>query len=382
MRGWLFRMGVVAALLLAGLVGVGAFAAASARARVDQAREVVRSDWTRLRSAVLREQQEFQDDPLVAHRDGPDVAPILSSRLRWALTGGRSSGVAPVPEVLRRQLETWKQWTDHVDEATLEGVELDWLSGLSSYGYWDVEADPSPVLNEPFNIFAESMPNFIDLQHVAKARLLVGLRSGDVRSAAAEVRELARLSLTTETLVGEMVGVGLLNIERAAYDEAVRRRLDVAGWTPVSEERASALRRALWSANVRTSLLAPSEVVREVLPVGQCAALREALGSAWVLRRYAAAVVPDRYEALQRELSSAPCRLLRARRAFQSAASAEPPASHHELCATFLLNAGLCDIPSAATSLPFVRSFIGARLLSTDPTDWLSHYRALAGRLP
>lgn len=55
----------------------------------------------------------------------------------------------------------------------------------------DLEGEGSPLVGQPFGI-TEKLPRFVDLQNLARLRLLSGLKAGDARPAAREVR--ARLS--------------------------------------------------------------------------------------------------------------------------------------------------------------------------------------------
>ncbi len=368
---------VLLAILVVGLVVLGSLADRQARASLETAQEGLAADWRRVEAEVLRDQARWQDDPLLSPRDGGDAAALLFAHVRWdGVDGGGLLGPPPLPEPLLTQLEAWKETCfEHVDEAQLEGLDLVWMGQLAAFGFWDLESEGSPIAKAPYAHFTEPVPMFLDVQRLARARLLQGLREGTVVAAAAEVRELARLSFTTEHLVGEMVGVGLLSVEAKAHAEAVKRGVDVAGWAPLVEEAARGqLKRALWAANAPTSMLATGVVASTRLPVGRCSALREGLGNAHFLRRYTERLVPERYEALTAALADSPCRLRRARLAWATQSTeGQPPIS---LCDALDEREGACQALDGLRYAPFVRTLAGASLLNISNPDWLQHYRA------
>lgn len=195
------------------------------------------------------------------------------------------------------------------------------------------------------------------------------------------MRELARLCLTTENLIGAMVGVALLLIEARAHEAAVAQGLDVTGWRPVDEARRQSLTRVYWAANVPWNLLsdgrAASFASSPAMPIGRCVALREALGLAQFARPWAETLLPERYAALTKALTEHPCRLRRARAAWASNdPSGQMPSEGPALCEFIDRPPSDCAGPAASLArLSVLRHFIGANLVAASSADWLRRYR-------
>ena len=142
--------------------------------------------------------------------------------------------------------ETWLATSGEL----LEG-DFALLSELLDYDYWEasssgaygryVQAQAMPVG------FSTPLPSYLPLLTLAKLRLGDGLRGGDMLPALEEVRHLAKLVYSDETLVGAMVGVQMLLHEGEAYRLAVSEGLLSEGdWEAVSEEDVIAMRKAIY----------------------------------------------------------------------------------------------------------------------------------------
>jgi hypothetical protein len=221
---------------------------------------------------------------------------------------------------------------------------------------------------------------------LAKARLLLGLQRGDHREAGTEVRELARLALTTETVIGVSMAVGLLRHEEAAWETARLRGLEVSEWVPVPEAERQQLWRAMYAAVPTRSLLASDPLTRVDVGVFQCAALREPLLVAHFLSPYLRRSLRERYSELDEELSRSQCRLRRARLNQQEPEEAGRfPVSTRALCpgGPWAFDPP-CEVPEISLSwLPLVRLPLGAlMILSTPHVDHFERYRTPVGSRP
>jgi hypothetical protein len=368
------------------VVAAGAWVSRLSYQKLEQAQAALAAEWAAHESRILEDQASWLGDPLLEAREGDDAAAVLGSRVRWEATdGGAPQGTLVVPEAFAAQLKSWgPDWAQHAadpEAAVVEAVDLSWMSELSRLSAWDLEGPASPLATAPYAPMTEPIPQFQELQAIAKVRLLQGLRGGDPRPAAAEVRELARLCLTTENLVGAMVGVAVLLIEARAHEAAVTRGLDVSGWRPVDEARRQSLTRVYWAANVPYTLLATGRAASftssPAMPIGRCVALREALGLAQFARPYAETLLPERYAALTKALAENPCRLRRARAAWASPDGAgQMPGEGPALCEFIGRPPADCAGPLASFArVSVLRHFIGATLLTTASADWLRRYR-------
>jgi len=363
-------------LLLALLVGAGGwFVANTARTKLDDARARLASDWKAFEPRVVADEARWKADPLFAPHPGGDAAPVLFAHVRFEKDGKPP----PVPVELTEALKAaGADWAKRSADFEVSAIDTAWMAQLGSFGWWDVEGQGTPLERRTFEVMTEPLPVFTDLQAFAKVRLLQGLQSGSLVEAGKEVRELARLCLTNETLVGAMVGTALLGIERRAHEEAASRGLDLTGWTPISEADQASLRNLLWAAQARHTLLAPEPLANRPFAVGECTSLREGVGQALFLRGYLGDDLPERYASLAKTLETSSCRLRRARLAWSSTgpAAGELPVKGSTLC---LQEPGVeptdCAVPDGVMHLPFARAFIGRTLAVIATPDWFAKYR-------
>lgn len=364
---------LLVAMALVTLIGFGL--SRKTQTAVDDSRRNLEAQWKRFEPRVAVDQARWRDDPLISPHAGGDAAELVFAHVRWE-SEQKAGKPAPIPETLT--VKFTQDWWTRVDELDVAEVDLGWMSRLAEFGFWELEGLTSPLAKQPFVVFTEDIPNFVDAQWAAKVRLAQGLKSGDAREAAREVREFARLALTTEHLVGLMIGTAMLGIERHVYEEAVRRGQNVEGWTPVSEVDQQALKGAIWAAAAPHSLLAQAPLRDVDLPVGRCAGLREGIGGAWYLRGWVEDDMPDRYTSLTKALDASTCRLPRARAAWHGTSKAgQLPVDGSAFC-----TAGSdkpvenCNVPDLVVHLPFVKSSIGAIISSIAAPEWFRPYEA------
>lgn len=377
-RVWI-GLAVVLAVVVVGLVLVGTLLAREGEATFQKSQQQLADDWSRWSAEIQVDDVRWKNHPLLQPHDGGDASALLFAHVRWdKLDGGRAT--PEIPEPLTKQFKEWgPDWPQHAGEAGVELLDLAWMSDLERYGYWDLEPVGGPLDAVPFAPLSEPIPQFVDLLNIARARLAQGLASGHHVEAAHEVRELARLTLSSEQLVGAMVGVALLHLEQRAWDEAVDRRLDVTDWEPVSEDDQHRLKRLLWAANAPLSLAGNGPMLSSRVEVGRCTALREGLGSAHFLRGYLQRRLPERYGALTRALEESSCRLRRQRAVWTGdRPEGQLPLSMAAFCTGDFGDPSLplCRAPDFAVRLPFVREFLGMTLASGSTPDWFKPYRS------
>lgn len=254
-----------------------------------------------------------------------DAGSYLNARIHW----GREGRVAAiqVPDVSN---PLWNNdWMSADIPAELEKIDLSWMKRLEAFDHWDLfTSGPNAhfigVKPELVNPYLIPFPDFAFLPRAARLRLRRGLDLRDAAPALREVRQLARLSYTTETLIGSMVAVGLLKMERAAYDEAVRRNILLpADYEAVDPILLKKMKTTLWATVGFADSSAPDVVKRAFLgkdawPVGACAALGETaqqfvLGAEFLQKKYPLEVdLEDRIAVVHQVLrkSRAHCRLV------------------------------------------------------------------------
>ncbi len=211
-------------------------------------------------------------------------------------------------------------------------VDLAWMASLAAYDTWDPGASGPYArwlaAHPDLSAWESPLPNYVPLLDAARARLLQGRARGDLPAALAEVRKLAQLVWTSEGTVAAMMAIALLNVERAAYDDAVATGLDHGGWEPVSKADVEALRRysfgliVAYGGDAGEDTLARLEREAPGFP-GRCNAIWEAMTLVGPGRnvfdgRWPGEVdLAPRYTALDAAAASSGCRLHHVGRAWR-----------------------------------------------------------------
>lgn len=359
-------VGLVAATIA---VGTWMSVVAGARRAVDDLRAVQDAQFRSVEAKIVADEALLAKTPLLSTTiDGPDAGPLLLQHVRFGATPTK----APVSAALAERLNT--NWLAQVDDEEVARLDLSWMAQLPSAGFWDLEGAGSPLEHAPFAVFTESLPQFVDVKHLAMVRLLQGLKAHTTPSAAAEVRALARLALSTESMIGEMIGVNLLTLEQRAHAQATSAGDDTTGWTPPTTAEIDALKRVLFAALSQHSLTSSTTATAHRFPIGTCAALREGLGGALYFSAFARDEYAERYVELGDALRASPCRLRRLRLAW-----ANPTPSTAAMLNTVCVDEELrprgdCAVPDAALGLPGVRGFLTNTLLVIAQPGTLTGY--------
>lgn len=367
-------------LVVAGLVAAAVSLRAMAKTAEEKRNEVsaaLTQEFEKHRARIDADQARWATDPLLAPRDGGNAAAVFAQHVGWIpASAGLPLPVAPLaPDVVNLLANTPDGgWPSLRDEAILQ-ADVKWLGELSSAGYWDTD---EALRSVPYDALQEPVPDTAALLSAAKVRLIQGLADGGVVAAATDVRELARLTFTNESLLSNMVGVGILKIERRAHEAAVQAGLDVTGWTPVPEADAARLKALLWAAPAMTSVVATDALAQHVPRVGQCAALREGLGMGQYLRPWLEPELPERYAALGKQLDGSACRLSRLRAAWAGQAkSAQLPVSARAFCVADA-DSDACALGDSPLPLEtFARPYIGNTLIAIGTPAWFKPYDEL-----
>lgn len=354
-------------LSLAVLIAVQATVAHDASTRSTKRQRALDDELQRWTPQVLADHRRWQGHSLFAAHDGGNAAELLSMAVAWP---GRAAPHAIPDRLIEQFRDAGAEWLTRSD-IDVSPFDLTWMRTLSTFGYWDVETTPSPLVRRPFRL-GEAEPRYIDARGLARVRLRQGVERNEVPQAARDVRELARLLLSTERVTGEMFAISLLTLEREAVDEAARRGQSVDACKPLSSDEVQSLKRALWSANLWSGLYdAPSvESAADFPTIGRCAALSE-LSTPLAFRPWAGSAFSQRYERLNERLTSSQCRLTRLRRAWKADGEGELR-SLQDVCE---VSGEPCDLDDSMAWVPFTRDFVGYALTVSGSTDWLRPYR-------
>ena len=323
------RLALVPVVLAAALIG------AALSMRIQTARVLANYASDRLTEAQV--QQLIADTVRVsalsilpAHRGTRDAGVVLNRILR--LSSDHAKADEPAwwdNERVSRALDCPSQHGEDVGTfptclSTVPSGDLSMLASLSAYDTWD-PASSGPEARRLARPHRESVlenpaPLYEPIYNLAKLRLAQGFASGDVLPALVEVRQLAKLTWSTENIMGELVAMGMLKDERATYEAAVAKgKLDPAAWTPVSEADANAIKHATIGLIGLYLGFAPPDALDRLHavvpePPATCGAATEAARTLGLMRRYFTQTWPgeidlsDRLPAVDGVLRSDRCR--------------------------------------------------------------------------
>jgi len=234
-----------------------------------------------------------------------DAAIYLSVRVDWE--NGRV-GMLHLPRSLTDRMGNPPLSWRNFGPADYAGLDFTWLKDLAEFDYWSLSTD-GPIKDSPtLSYFDAPLPNFVQLQHWVKLRLVKGKFENDLPQASLEVRHLADLIASSGTLVAEMIRAAIYGIERGYWE--------LLGLTPPeplpSAEAVLQMRHTGFASMyflypgvpraVRTRALA-------CMPI-RCTALTESIGATAAMRE----LVPNAEDDLQWLLAQAPCDPVQAER--------------------------------------------------------------------
>jgi hypothetical protein len=177
---------------------------------------------------LVAELEYLQQRGLFAARgDQRDAAPVLNRLVDasdpiegltpawWARKEGWPSALFEPGPV--------EAWLD--DPALTRDYDLSFLADWRAFDHWDWAAE------EPFaghlrghpQLCAQlhPIPYVVSFQALARARMAQGYWNGELEVAAWDTEQLALLAASTDTLVGQMVGLAILGIEASVVQRAI-----------------------------------------------------------------------------------------------------------------------------------------------------------------
>jgi hypothetical protein len=318
-----------------------------------------------------------------------DAGLYLNPRVRWE---GKYQNTDLIPEIavpsdLLRHLKkigakSKKTIFELADDPVFDRLDMSWMKQLFRFDHWDLTASPGPAksalgLGEP--LVALASVDYNSLSTLAQIRVLRGLKTKDLLPALREIRQLAKLIYSNETLISSMVATGILATERNAYEEGLRRGLLKPGqWKPVSAEQCTRARRLVWASGMWFSPLAPESMLRGIFlsknrSQVQCAGIFEGSSRALLARKFLLPKVPmesdftQRYALLENILKQQKlCRSSAGQIAFAMSPETEPPLDGYFYMPDMLWALG--------SDIPFLRRVLGLTMNSLADSSWLTLY--------
>jgi hypothetical protein len=222
---------------------------------------------------------------------------FLNEKLHWQPDGPMPRGLksplitADLRESIMRLKGDWMRLSARV---TRMKYDISFFSQLSHFDYWDIESG-SPIGDLiASKVFVPPpllpIPDPLDLMAVVKIRLMLGAVTKDPLPALRDVRQLAKLLLTTENIQLVLVGLAALDHERKAYRYYVDEMGFIASaWTPIDRNVTRRASRAVLAGRGYLRLWTKPEYLDEIFlgakaPMGFCAIANEAFPLEFSLR--------------------------------------------------------------------------------------------------
>jgi len=277
----------------------------------DEVRRQVAADAERMLPTYLRLGAALDEHPFFAAKHpGSDAGPWLNPRMSWDGGASPAGSELTLPDGLADRLREWGDtWTEHAADIDWSSLDFAWMRAVADYGFWSIlPGGPLEHLEHP-RFGSMPLPSFIALQTWAKLRLLAARQKGDHGIASRELRQVAWLCHSTELLIGSMVAVAILGLERRAYVSALAGKVEVGAWKPFDEEWIADARAVGFAApGFANPMIGDALVERaRVVKAARCSGLTEMMWLISMRHKLGVPVAP----ALEREIAdpNPPCRL-------------------------------------------------------------------------
>ena len=312
----------------------------------------------------------------------------MHPKMRWDATGNikaekmiakwqKNKGQEPLPNIdsyFRKNGKNKKNWLEDLDSYP-STEDWKWVDEIAQqYDCWDIDEDsPRSLLQwqEPTDV---AIPNWVGLQSWIKYRLVVALQIKDQEEmvqALSSTRAWAKIMYTTENLLGEMIAVAILKIEREAYEESKRRGIDV-DWEPITEQQEKILRRVLFASVNYFALWTPKEkqAIANEIPIGMCAGLNDGMTLSWFTLGYLATFKESELNHI-RDWSTQ-CRLQWMKQKWKERTKI-PPRKMQKILCTYLKQEKICSEKTNGVTDNIVEALEAA--LHIPPRAFWNYYR-------
>jgi hypothetical protein len=249
------------------------------------------------------------------HRDAGE---LLNKRLPWTHTKdscrpGCDLGLA---ENLIESLHK-DAWLGLINAPDTGLPDTSWMARLPDFDLWDLYGTQEANISQ-LGAIGANLPEYKHLTAWAKLRLVVGVRSEDLKSAVREVRQLARLVYSQGTLVTAMVAIAIMKLEKNLLDELTSQKNPLAGTIATfPAESLETLRHVCWTIGFLFQPTTPFRILTKVFAgdgfeLCRCTGLAEGLVTATAIPPpLRGRFLPDRQDIMTQavELHADSCRL-------------------------------------------------------------------------
>lgn len=144
-----------------------------------------------------------------------DAAAFLAGRADWE---SGHTGLLHLPASLTDRMKqppgAWMKF----GPSDYAGLDFTWMRELLAFDHWTLMSVGPLRDGRDAPAFEQLIPNFVTMQQWAKLRLVKGLHEHELAQASVEVRHLASVCGATSTLIGEMIRLSILLVEREFFE--------------------------------------------------------------------------------------------------------------------------------------------------------------------
>ena len=164
--------------------------------------------------------------------------------------------------------------------AEIRSIDFSWMKDLQEFDHWSLTSSWPLEKNLRITRYEAPIPNFILLMRLSVLRLYRGQLDDDLDAAIAEVLHIARLSLTTETLLGSMAGASIM----------AKANGFAPGASPIKKDELMRVRRVFFAISGLWSFMDSDQDRRDILKaskgfIGTCVAFGESGYFAEIVRQ-------------------------------------------------------------------------------------------------
>jgi len=206
-------------------------------AQLKERAEQRRQELDALTPALLKLQKEVNlKNKYFKAKAKKDAGPVLNARIDWSGTKENDENKKAYAEYLNSlgdssppSLELSSELIDKLKadgpgfmkkakSYKLKDLDFQWITDMKKYDFWEIGENSPWVYLEHFSFASAPFPDLVLLIHWAKLRLIKGVQEHNLPKAIDEVMHLAKLTNSTETLIGTVVALRMIRASSIAED--------------------------------------------------------------------------------------------------------------------------------------------------------------------
>lgn len=344
------------------------------------------SELSRFEPRILADLKSLQENPIYPELPrATNAERFLSGFISWrgvdttTLNTSEHDRLISMMKIHERAFNSDEAWSNLLDDDQLKAMDLSWVDQLIAYDHIDFGSHPAYAylldhVEHSHGIarvgIAASLPlpELRELRFAALARFAQRQLDNNQFDAPELFRHIGYLLSTTDTLIGSMLAVDMLQTEKRLAE-----RTDTS-WAMIDDNRIQALKRTAWAWGGITRLRAREQSLGSFEPyfhrsTNACAGLVEMFGMGNLLQDYLKPTAPLEYDLHDRlALETQFMRRLLA-------------VCDHKNLGVFLSPIASEDSPVMIGRLvvnparvPFLRRILGLKLLAFAPPNYFGSY--------